>query len=318
MSARGPHASLLRWYPAAWRDRYGDEFAALMEDHLGSRPPTLGFRLSIAWAGLRERGHEAGLVGDSTPAANRAKSGALVVLCAWTAFVLAGTSFAKLAEHFAPATPLRTRSLPTAAYDAVFAVATVSGVLVVTGAMFALPSFLRFLRAGGWPSIRGHVLRAAGATVALVVGTAAVVAVAHTLTPAQRNGDSLYHPVVWYYLLGFLATVLLVAATLALWAVAVAAAVRQLDLPRPVLRTEAVLAIAVSTAMAVMTAGTALWWGAIASSAPWFLQGAQPGLGASAFDPNLVVTMGLMLTATLVGAYGSLRVVMSRDALRPG
>jgi hypothetical protein len=31
--------SLLRWYPRAWRQRYGDEFLALVEDGLdGQRP----------------------------------------------------------------------------------------------------------------------------------------------------------------------------------------------------------------------------------------------------------------------------------------
>jgi hypothetical protein len=30
-------ARLLRWYPRAWRERYGEEFLALVEDTLGGR-----------------------------------------------------------------------------------------------------------------------------------------------------------------------------------------------------------------------------------------------------------------------------------------
>jgi hypothetical protein len=31
-------ARLLRWYPAAWRDRYGDEFAELLVAEIDERP----------------------------------------------------------------------------------------------------------------------------------------------------------------------------------------------------------------------------------------------------------------------------------------
>jgi hypothetical protein len=34
-----PLDGLLRWYPRAWRERYGEEFLAVVEDTLdGSRP----------------------------------------------------------------------------------------------------------------------------------------------------------------------------------------------------------------------------------------------------------------------------------------
>jgi len=49
-------AKLLRWYPRAWRERYGEEFLAMVEDSLDGRRPSLRLRASVAWAGLRERG----------------------------------------------------------------------------------------------------------------------------------------------------------------------------------------------------------------------------------------------------------------------
>jgi len=32
-------ARLLRWYPPAWRERYADEFVAMVEDTLDGRRP---------------------------------------------------------------------------------------------------------------------------------------------------------------------------------------------------------------------------------------------------------------------------------------
>jgi hypothetical protein len=46
---------LLRWYPRAWRDRYGEEFLALVEDTLDGGRPGWRLRLGVVRAGLRER-----------------------------------------------------------------------------------------------------------------------------------------------------------------------------------------------------------------------------------------------------------------------
>jgi hypothetical protein len=55
-------ATLLRWYPRAWRDRYGEELLALIQDTLEEGHPAWQLRLGVAWGGLRERGL---VVGDS-------------------------------------------------------------------------------------------------------------------------------------------------------------------------------------------------------------------------------------------------------------
>ena len=51
---------LLRWYPRAWRERYGEEFLAMVEDTLDGGRPGWRLRLGVIWAGLRERGRRAG------------------------------------------------------------------------------------------------------------------------------------------------------------------------------------------------------------------------------------------------------------------
>jgi hypothetical protein len=49
-----------RWYPRAWRERYGEELLALIQDTLDEGRPTWRLRLSVARGGLRERAHQAG------------------------------------------------------------------------------------------------------------------------------------------------------------------------------------------------------------------------------------------------------------------
>lgn len=313
MSPRDPdHADLLRWYPAQWRARYGGELGALIEDTLEGRPATRRFRLGIARAGLRERGHQGGLIGSTAPAAERARAGALLVLCAWTAFVVAGSAFVKISEGFKRAIPAGSRVLSSHAIDALQVLVAVGGLLVLIGATVAVPSFVRFLREGGWPSIRRQVLGAVAASVVATAALVGLVAVAHTLTFAQRNGAS------WPYSLAAIVTALLVAAALTLWTAVAVSTTRRLDLGSPVLAAEAVLAAGVAAAIALMTIGTALWWGGIASSAPWFLHGPRTGSGTSAFDPRLAAAMVLMLAATVVAAYGVNRVVHSWRELRVG
>ncbi len=41
---------LLRWYPRAWRERYGEEFLAMVEDSLAGGRPTWRLRLGVARA----------------------------------------------------------------------------------------------------------------------------------------------------------------------------------------------------------------------------------------------------------------------------
>ena len=53
---------LLRWYPPAWRDRYGDELVALLEDELDGAAPDVRLRLSLAASGIRQRARWSGLV----------------------------------------------------------------------------------------------------------------------------------------------------------------------------------------------------------------------------------------------------------------
>ncbi len=160
----------LRWYPQSWRARYADELVTLLDDEYGaSLPPQV--RISLVTGGLRQRARQSGLTGDSAPAPDAVRAGALVVLVAWTIFVIAGASLAKFSEHFDEALPHDTGAhrVPDLAFTVLQTAAGVAGVLVIAGALLAVPTFVRFLRAGGWGSVRGHFSRALACTALTVV-----------------------------------------------------------------------------------------------------------------------------------------------------
>jgi hypothetical protein len=54
---RSHDPNVLRWYPPAWRRRYGEELMALLQDTYGDEPIPLRARLSLIQSGTRERVH---------------------------------------------------------------------------------------------------------------------------------------------------------------------------------------------------------------------------------------------------------------------
>ena len=294
---------LLRWYPQGWRDRYGEEFVAFMQDSFGSEKPPLAARMSVAAGGIREHARRSGFTGDSVPPKARIRAGVVVVLVSWAAMVIAGSSFAKLSEHFDAALGHRASAhqLPDLSYAFVRAAGGVAGLLVVAGAALAAPAFLRYLRSGGWMSVRTHALRAVGCT-ALTAGTTAPLLVwAHSLSAHQRNGGSTAYTVL------FLVWAALVVATVVLWTVLAAASALEISFSRVLLAVEAAMALAVALAMLGITSVTVLWWAVMAERAPAFLSG-EP---ASAFSARLLATVILMALAGSAATSGAVRIARS-------
>lgn len=152
---------LLRWYPREWRDRYGEEFLAMVEDTLDGGRPTLRLRMSVVLGGLRERRHRV-LTGLISPATLRR----LKLADNWSIALLAALTAALLPALFKAAPPASEAGLARAAQDALIGVFVLAGIGVVAGGLVALPAFGRFLRAGGWPKIRRRVAWATAATAA--------------------------------------------------------------------------------------------------------------------------------------------------------
>ena len=51
-------ARLLRWYPRAWRERYGEELLALIQDTLDEGRPTWRLRLGVVRGNILGKGGE--------------------------------------------------------------------------------------------------------------------------------------------------------------------------------------------------------------------------------------------------------------------
>jgi len=298
---------LLRLYPADWRARYGEELTALVvETSCGGVPWRV--RADVSLAAARERLRSAGLSGDAPPG-ERVRGGALLALCAWALFVVAGAGVQKLSEHWQAATPAGSRGVPSAAFTALVAGAAVGTALVLAGIAAATPSLVRLVRGGGWPLVRRKVVVAAALTALAAAATVGIVVWARHLDAARRDGrDAAYAGAV-------AAWALLLVCSLAAWTAAAVATARRLELSPRTLRLEALLAAGVAAAMAAMTAATAVWWAALATSAPWFLAGRPPGEPGSPLAPSLLAAGVVMLAATALGAAGAARAL--RAAPRP-
>ena len=302
--------SMLRWYPSRWRSRYGREFAAMVEDDLAGRSPTMRYRLSLARSGLNERLHESGLVGNSAPPEERIRDGSLTVLCAFALFVLPGIGFAKISEHWDQSFHGGARRLSATSFDLLAVVAVVCAASVVIAAIAIVPTAVRFVRIGGWPAIRRRVVWAVTATLATAAVGGGLVGWARHLTTHQRNAGF-----GWYQFLSVIAAIL-VAATLATWSAVAVATTRRLHIGMGQLRVDGILAATVAVGMPIMTAAAAVWWGSMAATAPWFLAGTPVGSSPSPLAANLLVVLIVMMVASGAGVFGLIRVIGSWRLLR--
>jgi hypothetical protein len=272
-------AHLLRWYPRAWRERYGEELLALIQDTLEEGRPTWWLRLGVIWGGLRERGRQAG---------HAAKAAVRRVPSEWPTIFVAGLLFTNLPQQLRTPVPPARAGQTTVALDVLVAVAAFTCVVVLAGGLAAWPAVLTFLRAGGWPKIRRRVAWAAGATGPTLGALVALSFTLHLQASAPLN-------VSLGYFLGFIAGGVALVITFGLWTAAVAATARHLKLTPRVRALELVAGPVITTAVSVMVSVSNVW-----------LSAAQ----ASVF--YLVAGIGLLI---MVGATAPWRI---RQAIRKG
>ena len=212
----------------------------MVEDSLDGERPGLRFRLSVARAGLRERGHRVRLAGQrAAPPVLSALTGR------WWTFFVAGFVFAILPYEFKASSDAAQGWRVTAALAALAAVAVLGGVCVLASGLLGLPAFGRFLRAGGWRQIRRRVAWAAGATVAAGGGLAALAQVQGSMTYDQLNESG-------FFFLGAFGAGLLLSAAFGLWANAAKATAKHLDLTVRVRAGEMLLAAVTPAAVLAM------------------------------------------------------------------
>jgi len=157
---------LLRWYPAGWRARYGEEFAELLLAELSEQPRAWRRTADVARCGITARLAGAGLAGPPAGMAGaRASLGTLA--CSLAVFLTFGTAmWAQLAVGWQWAPPDST--------------ATSVAMLVMSGSLLVLAVLaLLAVVAAGWAAIvagspgQARSLRAP----ALLIGAGALVLV---------------------------------------------------------------------------------------------------------------------------------------------
>jgi len=263
-------ASLLRWYPRAWRERYGAELVALIQDNLDEGRPAWRLRLSVIGGGLRERFRQ-------TRQATAASVKRPAWHDRWGTILLAG-----LVCGFLPGDLTLSASAAGAwqgvALDAALAAVALTGAIVLADGLLALPALVRFLRAGGWPKIRRRVGWAAAATVAAGGGLAGLVLVSGSHPPAQLNAS-------WAYWTGVLVAGLAMAAAIGLWAAAATATARHLTLTPRVRAAQLVLGAVIPTAVSTMLVTLSLWWSATQDSVTLLLLAAANLAAVSVATP---------------------------------
>jgi hypothetical protein len=79
---------LLRWYPKAWRSRYGEEFAELLIADIGERPRSLTRTADVVRGGIVARMSAAGLCGCTLEASAQVR--ASLTLLGWCAAIFVG------------------------------------------------------------------------------------------------------------------------------------------------------------------------------------------------------------------------------------
>ena len=83
-------ARLLRWYPAAWRARYGDEFTELLIAEFAERPRSWRRAADVARGGLLARLARVGLSGRPPESAEQVRAGLATAAGAAGAFLAVG------------------------------------------------------------------------------------------------------------------------------------------------------------------------------------------------------------------------------------
>ena len=303
-------ARLLRWYPASWRARYGEEFTELLLAEFAERPRSWRRAADVARGGAVARLTGAGLAGRLPEPSEQARAGLATAAWSLAAFLIVGVAmWAQLATGWEWAPP--GAGAATAALVAMSAAAAFLAALALLAAIPLAWSAARAFRTNTnkeRPVRRSALCALTGSGLVVLgsrhfanawPGTGAHPALPHGFLPAGLAAFSwagtLSVSSYWAHPGALAAFPAAEIAWMAVSPVALVAAVagvaglvRRLDLSPRVLRYEAWLASAAAAAMAVFLAGACCWV---------LAEGSGPGLfHAGAIDIASLAVMMLALS----------------------
>ena len=278
---------LLRLYPKTWRERYGDEFAALLEQCRLS-PMML---CDVLLGALDARTEPQDTTGRILQMIERPRRTAITVFCAYIAFVVAGMGYQKMTEDVVKAR----------IGDAHPAIG-VSFLIVEIGAAVALLAVL----AGGLPIAYTALRQALAARRRDIFVLFAVPPIALAVwlgyTALLLSG---HHPLDIKLPLSWIG--LFVLAAIASTA-AVSIAVSRSAIPEQLLRFALGSAVVATLAMAVMFVAVLVWGLALRADAPQIYNGNDGALATNTVVSwvALVVVMGVATAVAAASLFRSL------------
>jgi len=299
---------MLRWYPAAWRARYGDEFTELLMAELAEQPRSWRRAADVARGGLVARLARAGLSGRPPKSPEQVRAGLATAVCSAGAFGVVGIAmWAQLTVgwEWAPPSTAATTIAMTAMSAGVLVLAVLALLAVfpliwtaahavrrrrarhLLGPVLLAVAGAGLLAAGshhfenGWPGTGAHPWAHQG----LVPAGVAAFSWAATLSVSSYWA----HPAALAAFPTAEIAWMAVSPVALLAAVAgVTALVRRLDLSPRILCYEARLAASAAVVIAVFLVGAGCWV---------FAEGSGPGLlHAGAVDTAGVVVMAAALS----------------------
>ncbi len=306
--------SLLRLYPAAWRKRYGDEFAALLED---VRPTPLAL-LDVLLGALDAHLHADLLPGGVLSMTSRLRSSAIAAFCAFAVFVLAYAGWGRLTDPRSPFTAAaHAHTEIMVAWDAAQVAATIAGLAVLVG---GVPILLAAL-VSAWRSGRRDILALFAWPIAGLAVCAVLLLAAEVVAPPIPPGQQVRPVTGAFAILGAL-FFLAAFATFAGGTASVAIAVSRSAIGTRVLRFAVWPAAVAVAAMATALVATLLW--------ALFLWRDEPGIyggflgncaSTQCYGPTgdigvggVAFVAGLMAFAVVIGAFALRRALAARHS----
>ena len=293
MSARVRTARALVWlYPLAWRRRYGDELGALVEDD----PPSLRGLATLVSGALRAHARP-GAWRTGVSAAERMRLSVWAVFCCWIGLSVAGSAFQKETEERPFWLAGAHHGALGIAKDAVIAGAVLGAGAIAVGGLPLLWQALRQARAGGSAAVRVGLVLPPLALLAFALTTRVLLSLAPASLEGTSTGLRLALVVPWWT----------AGAAFALsCALAPRIVLTRLDISPGSLRRASYAALVVLVAMALVTAGLAVY--------ALGLVRLEPSLSAQSGGPlwpgtGLVLAAGAALAAACTGlaAVGATR-----------
>ena len=274
--------ALVRLYPPSWRERYGEEYLALLADVGLDARSCLNAARGAAGAWIRPSGAVLGGV-------QRLRATVSVAWWAWIALAGGLLVFAQMTEDRPFRSADAAHPLLGVLYDATVIAAVVSGLAVAVGAVPVALSLWRAARRRRQRVTVGLLVVPAVVPVGwLLVVIAIVRLVPHSRTPGVGIGNG------WFLVV--LALGLIAAAACA---AAPTVALRRVDAARPALRLATAAALPATIAMTLAAITAAAYAIALPATAP--------GLDATVSGRMLVPWAVLMGLAGLVGTTTSVR-----------